>query len=360
MSQIPIARPLIGADEKEAVMAVLDSGIMAQGPRVAEFESSFAKYCGAKYGIATSNGTTSLHLAMLAAGVGAGDEVITTPFSFFATGSTIVMCNARPVFADIDPATFNIDPQAVAAAVTDRTKAVMPVHLYGQPCDMDPLREICADRDIAIIEDACQAHDAEYKGRRSGNLGDMAGFSFYPTKNMTTGEGGIVVTSDEELADEVRLLRSHGQSSRYKHASMGFNFRMTDIAAAIGIKQLQRLPEFTARRRENAALLDEGLGTIDGITPPPVAPDRKHVYHQYTVRARDRDGLLEHLKQAGIGFGVHYPQLISSTPAMAAYASDCPLAEQATKEVLSLPVHPSVSTEDARRIISVIRDFYKK
>ena len=360
MDPIPIARPLIGEAEKEAVMAVMDSGMMAQGPRVAEFEKAFAQFCGAKHGVATSNGTTSLHLSLLAAGVTPGDEVITTPFSFFATGSTIVMCGAIPVFADIDPVTFNLAPAAVEAAVTDRTKAVMPVHLYGQPCDMAELWELCEARDLKLIEDACQAHGAEYKGRRAGSLGDLAGFSFYPTKNMTTSEGGIVVTDDDELADEVRLLRSHGQSQRYDHTSMGYNFRMTDISAAIGMGQLGKLPEFTAKRQANAARLSKGLADIEGIVTPMTAADRNHVFHQYTIRAPDRDGLKAHLQENNIGFGVHYPHLIYEGAAMAPYASDCKVAQQATREVISLPVHPALSEADVDRVVETIGKFYSK
>lgn len=360
MDPIPIARPLIGEAEKEAVMAVMDSGMMAQGPRVAEFEKAFAQFCGANHGVATSNGTTSLHLALLAAGVGPGDEVITTPFSFFATGSTIVMCGATPVFADIDPVTFNISPAAVKAAITGKTKAVMPVHLYGQPCDMAELWELCEAKELKLVEDACQAHGAQYRDRRAGNLGDLAGFSFYPTKNMTTSEGGIVVTDDDELAEEVRLLRSHGQSQRYAHTSMGYNFRMTDISAAIGLGQLARLPEFTKKRQANAARLTRGLDDIEGVVTPRTAQDRNHVYHQYTIRVPDRDSLKAHLQENQIGFGIHYPHLIFEGAAMASFASPCPAAKQATREVLSLPVHPALIDDDVDRIISTIQNYYSK
>ena len=358
MDPIPIARPLIGEAEKEAVMAVMDSGMMAQGPRVAEFEKAFAQFCGAKHGVATSNGTTSLHLALLVAGVSPGDEVITTPFSFFATGSTIIMCGAKPVFADIDPITFNLSPAAVEAAVSDKTKAVMPVHLYGQTCDMAELWEICEARDLKLVEDACQAHGAEYKGRRTGDLGDLAGFSFYPTKNMTTSEGGIVVTNDDELAEEVRLLRSHGQSQRYDHTSMGYNFRMTDICAAIGLGQLQKLPEFTSKRQANASKLSHGLAEVPGIITPRTGQDRTHVYHQYTIRAPDRDGLKGHLQENKIGFGIHYPHLIYEGAAMAPYASNCTVAQQATQEVISLPVHPALAADELERVVATITNFY--
>lgn len=358
MASIPIAKPLIGPEEQAAVQAVLESGILAQGPRVAEFEQAFADFCGVKHAVASSNGTTSLHLALMAAGVGPGDEVITTPFSFFATGSTIRMAGATPVFVDIDPVTFNISPEAVGAAVNEKTKAVQAVHLYGQPCDMDPLRELCTDKGIVLVEDACQAHGAEYKGSKAGSLGDVAGFSFYPTKNMTCGEGGMTTTNDTEIAEQVQLLRAHGQSSRYQHAALGYNFRMTDVHAAIGLGQLKKINLFTQRRQENAAQLNAGLANVEGLQTPEVGSDRTHVYHQYTIRTARRDELKEHLQKTGIGFGVHYPQLINQSPAMKQYASPCPHAEKATKEVLSLPVHPAVGDEDLEKIVTTISQFF--
>ncbi|MFV2041204.1 MAG: DegT/DnrJ/EryC1/StrS family aminotransferase, partial [Candidatus Hydrothermarchaeales archaeon] len=307
---IPIAKPLIGEEEKQAVQAVLSSGVIAQGPRVKEFEGEFSKYCDASYGVAASSGTTALHLALLACGVKPGDEVITTPFSFIATANSILYCRAKPVFADIDPETFNIGPDEIEAHITDKTRAVLVVHLYGQPCEMDSLTRICGDNDIRLIEDACQAHGAECKGRKAGSLGDCAVFSFYPTKNMTTGEGGMLTTDDSEIADRARLLREHGSKVRYHHDVLGYNYRMTDIAAAIGLEQLKKLDSFNTARKGNAERLTEALKGVEGIEAPIVRGDVKHVFHQYTIRVtsdfhRTRDEVVQRLKESGIGTGIY-------------------------------------------------------
>ena len=306
---IPIARPLIGEEEKQAVMEVLGSGQLAQGPRVAAFEAAFAEFCGVKHAIATSSGTTALQVALLAHGIGAGDEVITSAFSFVASANMILAVGAKPVFADIETDYFTIDPEAILAQLTPDTRALIVVHLYGQACDMDAIAEIARERNLAIIEDACQAHGAEYKGRVVGAHG-TACYSFYPTKNMTTAEGGMITTNSDEIAEQARMLRNHGGSQRYQHEILGYNFRMTEIQAAIGLVQLGKLPAWNEVRRKNAQRLTMGLEGIPGITTPKVRPGATHVFHQYTVRVDQRDQLIENLKANGIGFGIHYPQPI--------------------------------------------------
>jgi len=353
---IPISKPQIGKEEEEAVLEVLRSGMLAQGEKVAQFEREFAGYTGTKEAIAVSSGTAALQLSLLACGIKEGDEVITTPFTFYATASTILMCGARPVFVDIEADTFNIDPEKVKEAITERTKAIVPVHLYGQTATMDRLLEIAHGKDIAVIEDACQAHGAEFKGKRAGALSGIGCFSFYATKNMITGEGGMVTVDDPEIADRLRLLRSHGQVSRYDHVSMGFNLRMTNLSAAIGIEQLKKLPGFSDRRRANAKQLDEGLREF--VQVPVVAPHRKHVYHQYTIRVpKDRRGkVMEHLKEKGIGAVIYYPKLICEYSSMKEFSGEFPVAQEAREVVFSLPVHPGVSQDDVVTIVKEVKE----
>ncbi|HMK54964.1 MAG TPA: DegT/DnrJ/EryC1/StrS family aminotransferase [Methanobacteriaceae archaeon] len=355
---IPIAKPIIGEEEIEEVVSVLKSGIIAQGPRVAEFEEKFAAYVGVKYGVAVSSGTTALHLAMLAAGVGKGDEVITTPFSFAATGNCILYVGARPVFADINPKTYNLDPKQIENVITDKTKAILPVHLYGQPADMDEINQVASEHDLVVIEDAAQAHGALYNGKMAGSLGDMACFSFYPTKNMTTSEGGIVTTDNKKMADKIRMLRAHGEQERYSHVVLGYNFRMTDISAAIGLAQLKKLDNFNDKRIENAEYLTEQINEINGIEPPFVTDNVKHVFHQYTIRVSGgkRDEFMKFLNENEIGTGIHYPIPIYAQKLYQelGYKGNCPEAEKAAKEVLSIPVHPSLSVEDVEKLVSVL------
>ena len=357
---IPIAKPFIGDEEIKEVEAVLRSGFIAQGPKVAEFEEKFAEYIGTRHAIATSSGTTALHVALLCAGIGKGDEVITTPFSFAATANSILYAGGKPVFVDIDPKTYNINPEKIEEAVTDKTKAIMPVHLYGQPADMDQICKIAEDHDLKVIEDAAQAHGAIYHGRKVGSIGDMACFSFYPTKNITTGEGGIITTDDDAFDKDARAIRAHGESERYEHVTLGYNFRMTDIAAAIGVVQIKRLEEFNEKRIENAEYLTEHINSIEGIEPPYVAENVRHVFHQYTVRVADgkRDELKEFLNSEGVGTGVHYPRTIYKQKLYEdlGYTADCPEAEKAAAEVLSLPVNPTLSAEDFGKIVSVLQD----
>ncbi len=363
---IPIAKPILGKREKDLVLEVLSSGTIAQGSKVKEFEDKFAKYTGTKHAVATSNGTTALHMALLAHGIGKGDEVITTPFTFIASANSILYCNAKPVYADIEESSYNIDPEKVKEKIRKKTKAIMPVHLYGNPADMKALMEIAEDNKLAVIEDACQAHGAQYNGKKVGSYGTGA-FSFYPTKNMTTGEGGMVTTDDGSIAERLRMLREHGSKVRYNHEILGYNYRMTDIAAAIGIAQLERLDGFNEARISNADYLSRKLKGIDGLTTPRLNKGVKHVFHQYTIKINgtfpvDRDKLAEILKDAGIGTGIHYPVPVHKQPLYKklGYKDNLPVAEKVTKQVLSLPIHPSLTTKDLNHIANTIKEVAEK
>ena len=357
---IPIAKPFIGDEEIKEVEAVLKSGIIAQGPKVAEFEENFANYIGTKHAIATSSGTTALHVALLCAGIGKNDEVITTPFSFAATANTILYVGAKPVFVDIDPKTFNINPNLIEEKITSKTKAILPVHLYGQPAKMNEINKIAENNNLKVIEDAAQAHGAIYNNINVGLWGDMACFSFYPTKNMTTSEGGMITTNSKVFDGDARALRSHGECERYDHVILGYNFRMTDIAAAIGVVQLKRLNGFNDKRIENAEYLSEHIKFIDGIEPPFVGENVKHVFHQYTIRVQNgkRDQLKEFLNNEGIGTGIHYPKPIYKQKLYEdlGFKDNCPEAMKASTEVLSIPVNPALSVEDLGKIVSVLED----
>ncbi len=351
---IPISKPEIGREEIEAVKSVLESGMLAQGEEVEEFEAKFASFIGVKHAIATNSGTSALHTALASAGIRRGDEVITTAFSFFATASAILMQGARPVFVDIDPRTYNINPEKVERAITERTKAIIPVHLYGQPCEMKELMAIAEEHRLMVIEDAAQAHGAMYGGRRVGSIGDMGVFSFYSTKNIITGEGGMITTDDDEIAERARMIRNHGQRRRYVHECLGYNYRMTNIAAAIGLVQLEKLEKLNARRISNARYYSEHLK----VKPPYVAPHLRHVFHQYTIRvnSRSRAKFLHHLEAHGIGYGIYYPMPLPRQPAIAARVY-CPEAELASGEVVSIPVHPGLKTEDIRRVVEVVNEY---
>ncbi len=355
---INIARPMIGEEEKAAVMAVLESGQLAQGNVVADFEKAFAEYCGVKHAIATSNGTTALHVAILAHEIGPGDEVVTVPFTFIASANSIVYAGAKPVFVDIDPVSFNINVDQIEAAITPCTKAIMPVHLFGNPAEMGRIMEIAAKHGLAVIEDAAQAHGAEENGKRAGSWGTGC-FSFYPTKNITTGEGGMVTTNDDCVADRALMLRSHGMRVRYYHESIGYNFRMTNIHAAIGMAQLPKLEMFNERRIANAAYLNEHLPK-DKVQVPQVRPGTQHVFHQYTVRVLpplDRDSVRKQLAGAGVGTEVYYPVPVHKQELyldMGYEGQRFPESEQAAQQVVSLPVHPSVTQEDLETIVAAV------
>ncbi len=362
--KIPIAKPLLGEEEYKAVKRVMESGILAHGPEVEAFEKEFAEYVGVKHAVAVANGTAALDILLKAIGIGPGDEVITTPFTFIATSNAVLFQGARPVFADIDLETYNINPDDVLEKITDKTKAIIAVHLYGHPADMKPLREIAEDHKLYLIEDSAQAHGAEYLGFKTGALGDAAAFSFYPTKNMTTGEGGMITTDDDDIAKRARLLRNHGQSEKYLHVTLGYNLRMTSIAAAIGRVQLGKLDGFNEARRGNAEALTNGIRGIKGLKPPVEKPYARHVYHQYVVWVGEdyplsRNQLVDFLRGRGIGTAIHYPRPVFQQPLYRdlGYPQDiCPNAIEASRHVLSLPVHPAVGADDIKYILETLRE----
>ncbi|GAA4347424.1 DegT/DnrJ/EryC1/StrS family aminotransferase [Angustibacter luteus] len=350
---IPAAKPIIGDEERAAVDRVLRSGMVAQGPEVAAFEQEFAEHVvEGRTCVAVNSGTSGQHLGLLAAGVGPGDEVIVPSFTFAATANSVALTGATPVFVDIELDQFCLDPAAVEAAVTERTKGIMPVHLYGHPADMDGLQAVADRHGLGLYEDAAQAHAASYHGRRVGTFGDFAMFSLYPTKNMTSGEGGMVSCADADLERRVRLLRNQGMEKQYENELVGLNNRMTDIHAAIGRVQLTKLDGWTAQRQQNAAFFDANL---EGVVVPPVAADCVHVYHQYTIRvADDRDGAAKALREEhGVGTGVYYPIPNHRLPSFQRDL-DLPVTEQAAREVLSLPVHPSLSQDDLETIVTAV------
>jgi dTDP-4-amino-4,6-dideoxygalactose transaminase len=348
----------MGPDEQAAVAAVLASGQLAHGPRVREFEARFAAWCGVRHAVATTSGTSALHLALLAHGLGPGDEVITPSFSFVASANCALFVGARPVFADIEPDYYTLDPADVAARLTPRTRAIIAVHLYGQPCNMDALSALAEARGLVLIEDACQAHGARWRGRIVGAHG-TACYSFYATKNMTTGEGGMLTTNDDALAARARLLREHGSPVRYRHETLGYNLRLTDIQAAIGLVQLSRVEALNSRRQANAAYLDARLRGCAHVRLPRVRPEATHVYHQYTLRLvdRDRDAAMAALAAAGIDSGVYYPLPIHHQPLYHQLGYDVylPHTDTAAGTVLSLPVHPGLSAADLDRICTVVQ-----
>lgn len=353
---IPIAKPQLGDEEKAAVLAVLDSGMLAQGQRVAEFEARFAELCGVKHAVAVASGTAALWMSLLAHEIGPGDEVITTPFSFIASANSILYVGAKPVFVDIEPDTCLIDAAAIEAKITERTRAILPVHLYGQPCDMATIMEITDRHNLILIEDACQAHGATFQGQPMGSFGTGC-FSFYPTKNITTDEGGIVTTNDDALTERLRLLRNHGQSRRYQHDILGYHFRTTDLQAAIGLVQLEKLAAWNEQRIANARYLSERL---QGVQVPVVRHSRRHVFHQYTIRvSSNRRALQDHLQEQGIGTAIHYPCPIHHQPVYRSLGYDdaLPQAKAASREVLSLPVHPALCQSDLDHIATAVNSF---
>ncbi|MDQ2836598.1 MAG: DegT/DnrJ/EryC1/StrS family aminotransferase [Actinomycetota bacterium] len=349
---IPAAAPYIGDEERAAVDRVLASGMIAQGPEVAAFETEFSPVAGGVECVALNSGTSALHMGLLAAGVKAGDEVIVPSFTFAATGNSVALAGATPVFVDISADSFCLDPKAVEAAITDRTVGIMPVHLYGHPAAMDDFTEIAERNSLAIYEDAAQAHAASLHGKPVGSFGTFGAFSFYPTKNMTSGEGGMVSTGDPELARTVRLLRNQGMERRYENELVGFNTRMTDIHAAIGRVQLTKLAGWTAQRQANAAFLDANLRNV---LVPPVAEGAVHVYHQYTIRvpAAERDRIVSELAERGIGSGVYYPIPTHRLPSFG-HTFDLPETTRAAGEVISLPVHPKLGPDELARIVEAV------
>ncbi|MCL3817577.1 DegT/DnrJ/EryC1/StrS family aminotransferase [Aeromicrobium wangtongii] len=352
-SFIPAAKPLIGDDERVAVERVLTGGRIAQGPEVAAFETEFAQeLTDGRTCVATSSGTAGAHLGLLACGIGPGMEVIVPSFTFAATANAVALTGATPVFADIDPQTYCLDPASVEERITGRTAAVMPVHLYGHPADMMGLAAVADRHGLRVFEDAAQAHGAAIDGRLVGTFGDFAMFSLYPTKNMTAGEGGMDACATEDIARQLRLLRNQGMERRYENEVVGFNARMTDIHAAIGRVQLTKLSDWTKQRQETAAHFDAEL---ENVTVPHVADGVSHVYHQYTITvADDRDGLAAALAdEHQIGTGVYYPIPSHRLPPFD-QDLDLPSTEAAARTVISLPVHPAVGIEERERIVTAV------
>ncbi|MDD5301906.1 MAG: DegT/DnrJ/EryC1/StrS family aminotransferase [Elusimicrobia bacterium] len=355
----------IGAEVKAAVARVLDSGVFILGPENKSFDAEFASAVGAKYSLGVDSGTSALELALEAAGVGPGDEVIVPSFTFIATATAVSVLGAKPVFADIDPATLTLDSKSVSGALSPRTKAVVPVHIFGQPCDMDPLLSLAKSHNLAVIEDCAQSHLATYKGRLTGSIGDLGAFSFYPSKNLgAAGDAGAVTTNDARLRDIVNELRNCGRSAAagYNHVRVGHNCRLDEIQAAILRVKLLRLEAWTAARRRVAAIYDEGLAGLPIKRPPLGSESSKPVFHLYTVRSDRRDALAQDLRRHGIGTGVYYPTPVHLQPAYAALgvkAGSLPVTESASREALSLPMYPELSAADAGRVVETVRRFFK-
>ena len=359
---IHLAKPCFGIEEKQAVLDVLDSGMVASGAIVDEFQSKFSKYCGVEYGVATSSGTTALEAMLRAAGIGKGDRVLTTPFSFIASTNCILYTGAVPVFADINPATFNISHMAAEEKLRKDPdiKAILIVHLFGHPCAMDAFTLLAKKYNVLLFEDCAQAHGALYSGEKVGSFGTASAFSFYPTKNMTTSEGGIVVTDNEEIAKRAKLLINHGMNVRYYHDEIGYNYRMTNIAAAIGLCQLDKLEGFNEKRRDIASFYS---GHIDNplVTHPSTTKNHTHCFHQYSVLVGEgkRDALVKHLNSSGIACGIFYPL---SIPEQACYnhlnfETDFAIANKIKHKILSLPMHPQLTGVELHAVAEAVNDF---
>ena len=369
---------------QEAINRVLDSSAFILGEEVAKFEEEFAKFCNTKYAIGTSSGTSALHLALLSLGIGEGDEVITTPYTFTATVETIIHCGARPIFVDINPRNYNIDVQKLEEFIkrrcrfnsktgqlvnrptgqrtngpTDqRVKAIIPIHLYGQPADLDPILKLAKKYNLKVIEDAAQAHGAEYKGRKVGSIGDIGCFSFYPGKNLGAyGDGGMVVTNDEEIADKIRCLRDHGRKEKYEHFMIGYNYRLDALQAAILKIKLKYLNEWNEKRRKNASIYNELLKDLD-IVIPYEEEYVKHVYHLYVIRTKERDEVYKFLQKKGIACGIHYPLPLHLQKAyryLGYKEGDFPVAEECAREVISLPIYPELKREEIEYIVKTLK-----
>jgi len=356
--EVPLAEPVVGERETAAVAAVIEDGMLADGLEVRAFEDEFAAFCDAEHAVGVANGTAALHAALIGLGVGPGDTVVTTPLSFIATANAARLVGADVAFADVDPDTGNVDPYAVDAQLRehDDAAAVVAVHLYGHPADMDALQDVTDAHGVPLVEDAAQAHGARYRGDPVGAIGDVGCFSFYPTKNVTTGEGGMVVTDRDDVRTRVERFVNHGRTADGNFAHVGHNFRMTSLAAAMGRVQLERLPDFLEARREHAAGLTDVLADT-AIVAPTVAPEVDHAWHQYTVQHDDRDDLAEALAAVGVQTGVYYPRAIHQEAPYRSDGRDAPIARGLTDRVLSLPVHPALSRDDRQVLHAAIADY---
>jgi len=363
---IPINRPILDVEEIRAVARVVRSGILTNksgsGPQVTQFESSFASYVGTRFAVALNSGTAALHVALLAAGVGQGDEVIVPSFTFVATAEMVALTGARPVFADIDPATYCIDPEEVGAAITSRTKAVIPVHLYGLPADMGPIMDLAEEHGLTVIEDAAQAVGGEYKGKRAGSLGHVGCFSFYGSKNMVTGEGGMLTTNSLESADVARTIRNHGENRLYQSSMLGHNYRMPELEAAIGNVQLKKLPKFLEDRARNAKALTEALSSFDEVQLPSEPEGYRHGWYVYTLRLRGanaakRNSTVRRIRERRVDCQVYYPRPVHLQPYYRKMVGDfkLPKTETAARQVFSLPIHPALGENELRRIADAVK-----
>jgi perosamine synthetase len=357
---VNIAKPVIGEEEQNAVKKVLESGMIACGATTKQFEDEFSKYMGVKHGIATTSGTTALEVAIKALGLGKGDKIITTTYSFIASTNAIIYSGATPVFVDIKEDTFNIDEDKLEEAFSKNpdAKALLIVHLFGHPCNMDKIMEFVKKHNLLLIEDCAQSHDAEWKGKKVGSFGDAAAYSFYPTKNMTTGEGGMVITNRDDVAENSRMLINHGMKVRYYHDKIGYNYRMTNMAAAIGLCQLEKLQEMNARRIANAAKYRELVKNEDIILP---IDCQGHVYHQFTVRILNnrRDEFIKYLEKKEIGYGIFYPLTIAEQKCYQdmGFETKFPVADQIKTQVVSLPIHPSLTAEEIEYVANCLNEF---
>jgi dTDP-4-amino-4,6-dideoxygalactose transaminase len=350
----------IQAEIHDAIGRVLKSTAFAGGPFVSRFEENFARFCGTKHAVGVGNGTDALWFALLAAGVGPGDEVITVPNTFIATAEAVSFCGATPVFVDVEERTCTMDPALVERAITPKTKAILPVHLYGQTADMDPILKLAGDRGIPVIEDACQAHGSAYKGRPAGSMGIAGCFSFYPGKNLGAyGEAGAVATNDGTLAERIRMLRDHGQARKYEHRVIGWNGRMDGIQGAVLDVKLRHLNDWNEARRKHGRLYTELLKNLDGVTPPHEAPFSTHVYHIYAIRVKDRDALIGKLGEQGISCGIHYPipiHLQGAYESLGIGRGAFPVSEKIAGELVSLPMYPELGEERVRHVVGKIAD----
>ncbi|HEY5625416.1 MAG TPA: DegT/DnrJ/EryC1/StrS family aminotransferase [Dehalococcoidia bacterium] len=347
---------------KETIAGVLDGMNLFLGENVFQLECDFADFCNAKHAVGVGSGTDALYLGLRALGVGPGDEVITVPNTFIATVSAINMAGAKPVFVDIDPETYLMDTTNIEAAITDRTKVLLPVHLYGQPVAMDRVRMLAKEHGLGVLEDACQAHGAEYRGARTGTLGDVAAYSFYYSKNLGAyGEGGIAVTDSRDIAKQLQLLRNHGSSTRYYHSILGMNSRLDEIQAAVLRIKLRYLEGWNEARRSLAGEYNRRLASLPGVITPAEAPDARHVYHLFVIRAQQRDKLLDWLKERGVQAGIHYPVPIHLQEAcrdLGYEDGDFPVAERVADEIISLPIYPELTIEDVDYVCQTIGEFF--